>query len=46
MYVHMTQGKWKYFDTVITDKQGKVTYVLSNEQRLSEGWYPVKLVVR
>jgi len=44
--VHVSEGKWRYFDTVTTDKQGKVTYFVPNEKRLSEGWYPVKMVVK
>ena len=39
-------GDWVLFDTLITDKQGKIEYVIPEDQHLPEGMYPVKFVVR
>ena len=39
-------GQWTFFDTVITDATGRVSYHIPDMRRLSEGMYPVKMVVR
>jgi len=39
-------GQWTFFDTEVTDATGRVTYHVPDNRRLSEGMYPVKMVVR
>ena len=40
------KGEWVWFNTVVTDRQGKVVYSIPEEKRLPEGMYPIKFVVR
>ena len=45
----MTQppsGEWIHLGTAVTDSHGKLTYTLTDEQRLNHGMYPVKCVVK
>ncbi|XP_023930713.1 protein retinal degeneration B isoform X1 [Lingula anatina] len=45
----MTQppsGEWLYFGTEITDSHGRVSFKIPEDKRLSQGMYPVKMVVR
>jgi len=39
-------GQWTFFDTEVTDATGRVSYHVPDNRRLSEGMYPVKMVVR
>jgi len=39
-------GKWIYFDTTVTDANGRAIYHIPEEKRLTEGMYPAKMVVR
>ncbi|XP_055615863.1 protein retinal degeneration B isoform X2 [Toxorhynchites rutilus septentrionalis] len=39
-------GEWSLLSTETSDKNGRVTYVLPEEQSLGYGIYPVKMVVR
>lgn len=41
-----TTKQWEYMSTALTDKYGKVTFQIDPSQRLPQGLYPVKLVVR
>lgn len=38
--------QWDYMGHALTDKYGKVTYQVPADQRLPQGLYPVKMVVR
>ncbi|XP_051934156.1 membrane-associated phosphatidylinositol transfer protein 3 isoform X2 [Hippocampus zosterae] len=45
----MTQpqsGRWVHFDTEVTNSNGRVTYTIPNDKKLSLGVYPVKMVVK
>jgi len=39
-------GQWTFFDTEVTDTAGRVSYRIPESKRMSEGMYPVKMVVR
>lgn len=39
-------GQWQFMDTCVTDKYGKINYQIPADQRLPQGLYPVKMVVR
>lgn len=38
--------QWEYMGTSLTDKNGKVTFQIEADQKLPQGLYPVKMVVR
>ncbi|GFV52968.1 protein retinal degeneration B [Trichonephila clavipes] len=40
------RGEWSYLATEVTDKNGRLSYVISKEKALGYGMFPVKLVVR
>ncbi|XP_070205343.1 protein retinal degeneration B-like [Littorina saxatilis] len=45
----MTQppsGDWVHLGTATTDSHGKLVYTLTDDQRLNNGMYPVKCIVR
>ncbi|XP_074640171.1 protein retinal degeneration B-like [Tubulanus polymorphus] len=45
----MTQppmGDWQYFGTEVTDSNGRITYQIPDDKKLSLGMYPIKIVVR
>ncbi|XP_059163186.1 protein retinal degeneration B-like isoform X4 [Physella acuta] len=39
-------GDWTQLGTEVTDSHGRFTYTIPEEQRLSQGLYPIKLIVR
>ena len=39
-------GQWTFFDTEVTDAAGRISYRIPDSKRLSDGMYPVKMVVR
>ncbi|XP_055861562.1 protein retinal degeneration B-like isoform X1 [Biomphalaria glabrata] len=39
-------GDWTLLGTEVTDSHGRFTYTIPKEHRISQGLYPVKLVVR
>ncbi|CAL1546251.1 unnamed protein product [Lymnaea stagnalis] len=39
-------GDWTQLGTEVTDSHGRFSYTIPGDQRLSQGMYPVKLVVR
>lgn len=38
--------QWQYMGTAITDKSGRVNFQVPADQRLPQGLYPVKMIVR
>ena len=41
-----SSGEWQYYGTEVTDSTGRAAYTMKDNQRLSMGIYPVKMVVR
>ncbi|XP_012945649.1 protein retinal degeneration B [Aplysia californica] len=41
-----SSGDWTHLGTEVTDSHGRFSYTIPSEQRLSQGLYPVKLVVK
>ena len=41
-----TSGEWEYFGTEVTDGNGRCVYRIPQENKLVQGMYPVKMVVR
>lgn len=39
-------GEWTYLGTDVTDGNGRATYRIPDSDRLSQGMYPVKIIVR
>lgn len=39
-------GEWTFLSTAVTEKNGKLTFTIPEDQALSYGMYPVKMVVR
>ena len=39
-------GEWLYFGTEITDGNGRCNFKIPDDKRLTQGLYPVKMVVR
>lgn len=39
-------GEWTLLSTVVTDKNGRISYTLTDKQSVSCGIYPVRVVVR
>ena len=39
-------GEWVSFGTELTDNSGRLTFEIPKEKSLSQGIYPVKMVVR
>jgi membrane-associated phosphatidylinositol transfer protein len=39
-------GEWTLIATEVTDKTGRITYVIPDELNLGYGIFPIKLVVR
>ncbi|KAK7871835.1 hypothetical protein R5R35_006433 [Gryllus longicercus] len=39
-------GEWLHLATEVTDKSGRVTYIIPEDQALGYGMYPIKMVVR
>jgi len=39
-------SQWTFYDTELTDATGRVTYHIPESRCLSDGMYPVKMVVR
>ncbi|KAK9881590.1 hypothetical protein WA026_016461 [Henosepilachna vigintioctopunctata] len=48
--IHVMQdvqvGEWTQLSTEVTDKAGRITYIIPEEQSLGYGLYPIKMVVR
>lgn len=42
----LSAGEWTLLSTEVTDKNGRVCYVIPEDKALSYGMYPVKMVVR
>lgn len=40
------RGEWTFLATEVTDKNGRLSYVIPQENALGFGMFPVKLVVR
>lgn len=39
-------GEWTYLNTEVTEKNGRLSFVIPDEMSLGYGMYPVKMVVR
>lgn len=39
-------GEWNLISTEVTDKNGRITFIIPDGKALSYGMYPVKMVVR
>ena len=39
-------GEWSYISTQLTDKHGKISFVVPREHSMSFGIYPVRMLVR
>lgn len=40
------RGEWTFLGTEVTDKSGRISYVIPKEKALGYGMFPVKIVVR
>ena len=39
-------GEWIHFSTEVTDKTGRISYIIPDSKQLGYGLYPIKMVVR
>ncbi|KAL3856433.1 hypothetical protein ACJMK2_011194 [Sinanodonta woodiana] len=46
IHVMDTMGEWNYMGTEVTDGNGRVSFTIPEDKKLSQGIYPVKMVVR
>ena len=39
-------GDWEYYSTETTDSNGRISYVIPKNRVLTQGLYPVKMIVK